>query len=76
MQDHNEESLALNLLNSTRELVACRPELGIILWTDSVAEGSAISGTVTASKVDVTISGNVTNLSRPFSAHIVATRPK
>ena len=76
VEDHAEESVAYNLLNASRELVACRPEFGFLLWSEAVAEGSLLSGTITPTRADITVDGNVKGLTRPFTAHIIATRPK
>lgn len=63
-----------NILTTSFELVPCMPQFGTLAGGQDQIGSASITGTVTAAAVDVTITGNVTTLLRPFTAHFVASR--
>jgi Ni/Co efflux regulator RcnB len=74
VQDHREESAAYNLLAAPEELVGCQPQYGFYPNQYAIAEGSKLSGTITDSAVQLQISGNVVQGTRPFAASLTANR--
>lgn len=67
---HEAEALALNLLNTAREV---SPGV-VIVWPDVIATGATLNGTVSAERLSLRLEGNVSTGDRPFVADITATR--
>ncbi|NMO17531.1 hypothetical protein HPC49_25400 [Pyxidicoccus fallax] len=68
--NHVAEAIALNLINTPRELAP-----GIVIsWPNAVANGAILEGTIDANQIVLRIQGNVVSGDRPFVSYITATR--
>jgi hypothetical protein len=74
VEDQREEGAAFNLLAAHVELLACQPQFGTFVNQLPIAEGSTLTGTITAQAIQLRIVGNTLDTFHPFVAEFTAAR--
>jgi hypothetical protein len=66
--------VAINTIQTSSLLVPCRPELGTLYSTDTIAEGATLAGRVGGDEIDLDLIGQSLDRERRFRVRLTADR--